>query len=100
MSFAWYSYYHKVPAELPAYEKKQEEVYGLVTPEDFTLPPHHALWTEESYNGFQVETRDTSNDTLVGSFKGLGEGEWCFKSHSMHTTCLRIGVNRTRLLAV
>lgn len=47
-----YSYYQKVPAELPELEKKQ--VYGLATPEDFTLPPHHPLWTEETYAAFQV----------------------------------------------
>ena len=60
------SYHDMVPAELPAYEKKQEEVYGLVTPEDFALPPHHTLWTEEAYTGFHVEARDTSNGTMVG----------------------------------
>lgn len=45
-------YYQKVPAELPELEKKQ--VYGLASPEDFTLPPHHTLWTEEAYAAFNV----------------------------------------------
>lgn len=58
--FNVHSYYQKVPAELPALEKKQ--VYGLATPEDFTLPPHHTLWTEESYQAFQVAAGDTSSE--------------------------------------
>jgi len=41
-----------VPEEMPPLEKHQ--VYGLATPEDFTLPPHHPLWTEETYATFQV----------------------------------------------
>lgn len=45
------SYYQKVPAELP--EMEHHQVYGLATPEDFVLPPHHPLWTEESYAAFQ-----------------------------------------------
>ena len=45
------SYYQKVPAELP--EMEHHQVYGLATPEDFTLPPHHPLWTEETYTAFQ-----------------------------------------------
>ena len=45
------SYYHKVPAELPAMDHHQ--VYGLATPEDFVLPPHHPLWTEDTYTAFQ-----------------------------------------------
>ncbi len=48
----FYSFYQKVPAELPELEKKQ--VYGLATPEDFTLPPHHTLWSEEAYAAFHV----------------------------------------------
>lgn len=47
-------YYQKVPQELPELEKHQ--VYGLATPEDFTLPPHHTLWTEETYKAFEVSS--------------------------------------------
>jgi hypothetical protein len=43
-------YYQKVPAELP--EMEHHQVYGLATPEDFVLPPHHPLWTEDSYAAF------------------------------------------------
>lgn len=58
------SYYQKVPEELPEPEKHQ--VYGLATPEDFTMPPHHQLWTEETYAAFQA-TADASEkyDTKV-----------------------------------
>ena len=37
---------------MPPMEKHQ--VYGLATPADFSLPPHHPLWTEETYAAFQV----------------------------------------------
>ena len=58
------SYYQKLPAEMPAMEKHQ--VYGLATPEDFTLPPHHPLWTEETYAAFQVSTESSEKyDTKV-----------------------------------
>lgn len=33
---------------------EKHQVYGLATPEDFSLPPHHPLWTEETYAAFQV----------------------------------------------
>lgn len=59
-----YSYYQKVPEELPQLEKKQ--VYGLATPEDFTLPPHHTLWTEETYKVFEVTAEASEKyDTKV-----------------------------------
>lgn len=58
------SFYQKVPEELPALEPHQ--AYGLATPEDFTLPPHHPLWTEESYAAFQVAAETTEKyDTKV-----------------------------------
>lgn len=61
-----YSYYQKVPAELPELEKKQ--VYGLATPEDLTLPPHHTLWTEEAYTAFQVTSEASEKyDTKVST---------------------------------
>ncbi len=59
------SYHHKVPEELPVIEKKQ--VYGLATPEDFTLPPHHPLWTPEAYAAFEVSAQASEKyDTKVG----------------------------------
>ncbi len=46
-------------------EKKQ--VYGLATPEDFTLPPHHPLWTPEAYAAFEVSAQASEKyDTKVG----------------------------------
>lgn len=59
-----YSYYQKVPEELPPLEKHQ--VYGLATPEDFTLPPHHTLWTEETYAAFEGTAEESDKyDTKV-----------------------------------
>lgn len=41
-------------------------MYGLATPEDFTLPPHHTLWTEESYKAFEVVAENSEKyDTKV-----------------------------------
>ncbi len=45
-------------------EKKQ--VYGLATPDDFTLPPFHVLWTEETYKAYNVSSEDSEKyDTKV-----------------------------------
>ena len=69
-----YSYYHKIPEALPELPKK--EVYGLATPDDFTLPPHLPLWTEELYKSFDVpeggaDTKTTDNyDTQVLIIEG------------------------------
>ena len=53
-----------MPQELPELEKHQ--VYGLATPEDFTLPPHHTLWTEETYKAFEVASEASEKyDTKV-----------------------------------
>ena len=58
------SYYPTVPAELP--EMEHHQVYGLATPEDFVLPPHHPLWTEESYAAFQFSPNASEKyDTKV-----------------------------------
>ena len=55
------SYHQKIPEELPEIPKK--EVFGLATPEDFTPPPHHALWTEEVYKSFDVQETEKKPDT-------------------------------------
>ena len=47
------SYYHKIPEELSRPPEKQ--VYGLATPNDFSLPPHNPLWTEDLYKGLNVK---------------------------------------------
>ena len=69
-----HSFYQKVPEELPALEKHQ--VYGLATPEDFTLPPHHPLWTEETYAAFEASSDDSEKyDTkvrLAGHLRKIG----------------------------
>ena len=69
-SLLLYRYYQKVPDELPEIPKK--EVFGLATPEDFTLPPHHQLWTEEVYAAFEVaegQQEGTKYDSTVSYTK-------------------------------
>lgn len=67
-----FSYYQKVPAEMP--EMEHHQVYGLATPEDFVLPPHHPLWTEETYTAFQFSADASEKyDTKVGRVSML----WC-----------------------
>ena len=56
-----------MPEELPAIPEQQ--VYGLATPEDFTLPPHHPLWTEEVYKAFDVADSTQDYDTKVSITK-------------------------------
>ena len=75
------SYHQKIPEELPELPKK--EVYGLATPEDFSLPPHHQLWTEELYKSFEVpegqkeaDTYDTQVYTLVKSHPLIHRLHW------------------------
>ena len=81
-----FSFHQKIPDELPVIEKKQ--VYGLATPEDFTLPPHHPLWTTETYTAFEVsaeasEKYDTKVSRCTSScwmdcsdyFRNMVEGE-------------------------
>lgn len=55
------SYYQSVPGEVPEIPKQQ--VFGLATPEDFTLPPHHPLWTEEVYAAFNVPEKQGESST-------------------------------------
>lgn len=50
-----------MPDELPEIPKK--EVFGLATPDDFSLPPHHELWTEETYKSFEVAEAEKKPDT-------------------------------------
>lgn len=64
------SYYQKVPAEIP--EMEHHQVYGLATPEDFVLPPHHPLWTEETYTAFQFSAGASEKyDTKVSTWCGV-----------------------------
>ena len=45
---------------------EHHQVYGLATPEDFVLPPHHPLWTEESYAAFHYSVEASEKyDTKV-----------------------------------
>lgn len=49
-------YYHKIPEELMKIPEKQ--VYGLATPNDFSLPPHDPLWTEDLYKSLEVKVHN------------------------------------------
>ena len=44
-------------------EIPKQQVFGLATPEDFTLPPHHPLWTEEVYAAFNVPEKQGESST-------------------------------------
>lgn len=57
------SYYHKVPEELP--ELTPGQVYGLASPDDYTAPNHHELWTEEVYSAFKVPEQTGEKDDQV-----------------------------------
>lgn len=64
-------YYQTVPGELPELPKQQ--VFGLATPEDFSLPPIHPMWTEEVYTAFDVpEGKDKPSQE--GATGGGGSG--------------------------
>ena len=47
-----FSYFHKVPAEPPELELKA--THGLASPQEFTLPAPHALWSGDTYTGFDA----------------------------------------------
>ncbi|KAI2795868.1 hypothetical protein BLOT_016426 [Blomia tropicalis] len=48
-----------VPKDLPSLEMKA--THGLVTPEDFSIPPINELWTSDAYLSFDL-TRNITND--------------------------------------
>ena len=58
---------------------EKHQVYGLATPEDFTLPPHHPLWTTETYTAFEVSSEASEKyDTKVsGVLVVVGWLYWC-----------------------
>lgn len=45
-------FHHKVPDDLIPLTTKA--THGLVSPEEFTLPPKSSLWTEDAYNAFTL----------------------------------------------
>lgn len=45
-------YHQKVPLETPVLDSNI--VHGLATPEEYTYPDKHALWTLESYDSFNL----------------------------------------------
>lgn len=61
-------YHEKVPELAPELELKA--TYGLVKPEEFSLPSMHALWTADVYNSF-----DLSQAMMTDMKKSLGEKE-------------------------
>lgn len=45
-------YHHKIPPECPPLELKA--THGLVTPEEFALPPIDDRWSPSTYSAFDV----------------------------------------------
>ena len=52
LSHVLFSYFHKIPEEAPDLELKA--THGLASPQEFTLPAPHAMWTGDTYAGFDV----------------------------------------------
>lgn len=48
----FYRFHQKVPTDCPSLELKA--THGLVSPEEFTNPPLHELWTPEAYASFDL----------------------------------------------
>ena len=55
-------YHQKPPAENPVLETKA--IHGLAEPEEYNYPQVHSLWTQSSYDAFNisraVEVKDKS----------------------------------------
>lgn len=58
-------FHQKVPKDCPPLEMKA--THGLVTPEDFSMPALHELWTADAYTAFDI-TRNV-NDPKVSRLK-------------------------------
>lgn len=52
-------FHQKVPKDCPSLESLKA-THGLVTPEDFSIPPLHELWTTTAYAAFDI-TRNLSD---------------------------------------
>jgi len=50
--FVLFSYFHKIPEEVPELELKA--THGLASPQEFTLPAPHAMWAGDTYTGFDA----------------------------------------------
>ena len=48
-----FSYHQKVPYDPPDLEIK-DKTFGLVSPEEYSLPPTAPLWTPVAYAAFDV----------------------------------------------
>ena len=69
VSISLFSYFHKVPEELPELEKKA--AHGLANPQEFSLPSPHTLWTKDLYDSFDVEKVPKEKVREIYSFEGL-----------------------------
>ena len=45
-------YHQKLPAENPVIETKA--IHGLAEPDEYSFPMPHALWTQSSYDAFNI----------------------------------------------
>lgn len=57
--YNFFSYHQKIPYDPPELELKA--TYGLVAPEDYTIPPHAPLWTPVTYAAFDL-TKNNADD--------------------------------------
>ena len=46
------SYFHKIPAEPPELELKA--THDLASPQEFSMPSPHAMWSADTYAGFDA----------------------------------------------
>lgn len=52
MNFVLLSYFHKIPEEPPELELKA--THGLASPQEYSMPAPHALWSADTYAGFDA----------------------------------------------
>ena len=64
LSYFCFSYYQKIPEELPELELKA--TFGLAAPIPFEMPEVHAIFTEEAYKDFTVQ--ETAPPKIVSDF--------------------------------
>lgn len=55
-----FSFHQKVPPDCPPLQLKA--THGLVTPEEFTIPAIHELWTPKSYSAFDLSKNINPKD--------------------------------------
>ena len=75
-------YYHKIPEEVP--ELPHGQVYGLASPDDFSLPPHHQLWSEEVYAAFEAPAPDKKEEPSATPVRNVA----CYSGIVLHVVLI------------